>query len=262
MTNVHSTTEHHLPTDAQRRPIVFQENGEVFANSRDVAAYFGKEVKHVHEAIRNLIAQEPRLGRSNFRPNYIKDLTGESASHYDMDRDGFTLLAMGFTGAKALRWKLAYIEAFNLMEAEIKSAAALASVNVRDQRQLTTIALQLIEVNGELKQRIEALEPKADALDRIATADGSLCVTDAAKTLQMRPQDLFKYLRQHGWIYRRPGTDHDVAYQSKLLSGVLEHKTTTVHRADGSEKVTTQVRVTPKGLTVLAKLFPPMAEVA
>jgi len=39
---------------------------------------------------------------------------------YEMDRDGFSLLAMGFTGEKALKWKLDYIKAFNAMERELK----------------------------------------------------------------------------------------------------------------------------------------------
>ncbi|MTW19466.1 phage antirepressor Ant, partial [Rhodoplanes serenus] len=93
----------------------------------------------------------------------------------------------------------------------------------------------------------------------IAQSDGSLCITDAAKTLQVRPKDLFTFLRRNGWIYTRPGTSHEVAYQSRLVSGDLEHKTTTVTRSDGSEKTVTQVRVTPRGLTKLAKLLPPVA---
>ena len=54
-----------------------------------------------------------------------------------------------------------------------------------------------------------------------------------------------------------PGAAHDLGYQSKTASGLLEHKVTTVLRADGSEKVTEQVRVTPKGLEKLAKLIFP-----
>lgn len=109
----------------------------------------------------------------------------------------------------------------------------------------------------ELEAVKAELQPKAEALARIAESDGSLCVTDAAKTLQVRPGDLFKFLRSHKWVYRRPATDHDVAYQTQLMAGLLEHKTTTVHRSDGSEKITTQVRVTPKGLARLAQEFPP-----
>lgn len=101
------------------------------------------------------------------------------------------------------------------------------------------------------------LTPKAEALDRLATADGSLCITDAAKALQVRPKDLFSYLREHGWIYKRPGATHYLGYQTRTTSGDLEHKVTTVLRADGSEKVIEQVLVTTRGLTKLAKLLSP-----
>ncbi|WP_336802459.1 phage regulatory protein/antirepressor Ant [Kaistia sp. MMO-174] len=249
------TTTEMLPHEAERNPIVFAKDGEVFATSRDVAHFFGKEVKHVNEAVRNLIASEPSLARSNFRPFKINDLTGESVAYFEMDRDGFTLLAMGFTGQKALKWKLKYIEAFNLMEAQLRSAAAVANVNLRDPKQLTAVALQLIEVNKELESRVEELKPKAEALDRISTAEGSLCVTDTAKALQRRPSELFAFLRQHHWIYRRPGTSHDLGYQSKVMAGLLEHKVNTVTRPDGSEKIIEQVRVTPKGLAHLAKVM-------
>lgn len=72
---------------------------------------------------------------------------------------------------------------------------------------LLTYSEKVLALEAENKE----LVPKAEALDRIATADGSLCVTDAAKTLQVRPKDLFAFLRSHGWIYSRPGTS-DVAY--------------------------------------------------
>lgn len=107
----------------------------------------------------------------------------------------------------------------------------------------------------EQRDVIKALEPKAEALDRIATADGSLCITNAAKDLQVRPKDLFGYLSRSKWIYKRPGNASWTAYQDKLQQGLLEHKTTEVTRTDGSSKVTEQVRVTPKGLAKLARLI-------
>lgn len=67
----------------------------------------------------------------------------------------------------------------------------------------------------------------------------------------MRPKDLFAWLQAKRWIYRRPGGSW-LGYQDKVQTGYLEHKLTTVQRADGSEKVTEQVRVTAKGLTKLA----------
>jgi anti-repressor protein len=114
----------------------------------------------------------------------------------------------------------------------------------------TEKVIALESANAEMKDDVAAL-------DRIAKADGSLNVTEAAKVLQVRPKNLFSYLSAHGWIYRRAGADHWLGYQSRVQSGDLEHKVTTVLRADGSEKVTEQVRVTAQGLTKLAKLFPP-----
>lgn len=252
------TSTEMLPHEAERNPIVFARDGEAFSTSRDVAVYFGKEHYNVLRDIDALIAHASDLKDREFqlceRPH--PTISGRMDRFYEMNRDGFTLLAMGFTGQKALKWKLKYIEAFNLMEAQLRSAAAVANVNLRDPKQLTAVALQLIEVNKELKDRIEELAPKAEALDRIATAEGSLCVTDAAKALQRRPKELFSYLRQNHWIYRRTGSAHDIGYQSKVTAGLLEHKVTTVNRPDGSEKITEQVRVTPKGLAQLAQALP------
>lgn len=59
-----------------------------------------------------------------------------------------------------------------------------------------------------LEAKVGELSEKGDALDRIATADGSLSITEAAKALQMRPKDLFSWLRANGWIYRRAGASH------------------------------------------------------
>lgn len=106
----------------------------------------------------------------------------------------------------------------------------------------------------ELESELEETKPKAQALDRLATvSDGSLCITDAAKQLQMRPKDLFAYLSNHQWIYRRTGCANWIAYQDKIQQGLLEHKTTEVTRSDGSTKISDQVRILPKGLTKLAE---------
>ncbi len=77
---------------------------------------------------------------------------------------------------------------------------------------------------------------------------------DTVKSLQIRPKNLFLWLRAHKWIYKRVGCANDCAYQDKQIQGLLEHKVTTVLRSDGSEKITEQVRVTPKGLEKLSKL--------
>ena len=140
---------------------------------------------------------------------------------------------------------------------ECERRAKDPSAILADPAAMRGLLLTYTETVITLESRVAELQPSHDALQRIAEADGSLCITEAAKALQMRPKDLFSWLRQNGWIYRRPGSGHDLGYQSKTTSGMLEHKVTTVLRADGSEKVSEQVRVTPKGLTKLASLIKP-----
>lgn len=249
------------PVATDRQPVVFAREGEVFATSRDIAAFFDRRHDDVLKAIRNLISSAPELGVRNFAETpYVEPTTGQTYRMYEMDRDGFTLLAMGFTGSKALKWKLRYIEAFKAMEAELRRVAQTGpAIDLNDPAQLRGLLLNYSEKAEQLERRVQELLPSEEALQRISKADGSLCVTDAAKALQMRPKELFGWLRENGWIYKRAGAGHDLGYQSKQAAGLLEHKVTTVLRADGSEKVTEQVRVTPKGLAKLAKLIRPVA---
>lgn len=250
--------------DATRNPVVFSKDGEVFANSRDVAAFFEKQHGHILRDIDNLIKNEPSLGFSKFGETpYIEPSTGQTYRSYDMDRDGFTLIAMGFTGGKALKWKLRYIEAFNAMDAELRRIANSGPIiDLNDPGALRGLLLTYSEKALALEKQVKELLPSQEALQRISEADGSLCITDAAKALQMRPSDLFAWLRQDGWIYKRVGAPHDLGYSSKTTAGLLEHKVTTVLRADGSEKVTEQVRITARGLTKLAQLIKPAMQAA
>lgn len=263
MTNAQMT-----PIDAERNPIVFAKDGEVFANSRDVAAFFDKRHDNVMQAIDTLIQQEPKLRLLNFKETVSERQNPSGGAPirsraYEMDRDGFTLLAMGFTGGKALKWKLRYIEAFNAMEAELRRVANSGPmIDLNDPGALRGLLLTYSEKALVLEKRVQELLPSQEALERIAQADGSTCITDTAKMLQMRPKDLFSYLEQNGWIYRRPGASPYLGYQSKITTGLLEHKVTVVTRADGSERETCQVRVTPKGLTKLAMLIKPIGKAA
>lgn len=108
-------------TSECKSPVIFIKEGSARTSSRNVAEYFEKRHDAVIRDVRNLIDKAPQLAHHNFVEFKNKDLTGESTSHVEMDRDGFTLLAMGFTGTKALKFKLAYITAFNAMEAELRA---------------------------------------------------------------------------------------------------------------------------------------------
>jgi len=105
----------------------------------------------------------------------------------------------------------------------------------------------------ELRKQVAEQAPKVEALDLIATeSTGSMCITNAAKDLQVQPKRLFGWLQEHQWIYRRAGGSGFTAYQARIQVGYLEHKVSTVERSDGSVKMVEQVLVTPKGLAKLA----------
>lgn len=91
-------------------------NGQAVTTSMKIAEYFGKKHQHVMEKIRTLLAELPsEWGVSNFRQSSYFNVQGKEQPCYEMTKDGFTLLAMGFTGKKAIEFKLNYINAFNTM---------------------------------------------------------------------------------------------------------------------------------------------------
>lgn len=94
-------------------------NENVVVSSREVAEHFGKQHKHVLDAIDNLVAENSAT--KNMFLEQTREYRGRDFRFYLMNRDGFSLLVMGFTGAKALEWKLKYIEAFNTMEKELNN---------------------------------------------------------------------------------------------------------------------------------------------
>lgn len=89
-------------------------------NSRQVAEDFEKEHFNVLQSIESITIENSSLIGRYFIPTTYQAGTGKNYKEYLLTRDGFSLLAMGFTGAKALDWKLKYIEAFNEMEKELK----------------------------------------------------------------------------------------------------------------------------------------------
>ncbi len=83
-------------------------------DSLDVAEHFGKRHDNVIRLIDNLLKIEGV--KQTFVVSKYVDSKGEQRKRYYMNRDGFSLLVMGFTGKEAIEWKLKYIEAFNRME--------------------------------------------------------------------------------------------------------------------------------------------------
>lgn len=106
-----------------------------------------------------------------------------------------------------------------------------------------------------LESQVEEMRPDVEAYDRIAKADGSMCITNAAKHLQIQPKLLFKTLSEKHWIYKRAGGKSWLGYQDKIQQGCIEHKVTTVSRSDGSEKIVEQVLLTAKGIAKVSKIL-------
>ena len=96
-------------------------DGKVVVSSRQVAEHFGKLHKDVLAGIENIRAENSALTLMFDKTSYTAG-TGKSYPEYLMNRDGFSLLVMGFTGKKALEWKIKYIQAFNAMEKELRNS--------------------------------------------------------------------------------------------------------------------------------------------
>lgn len=102
------------------------------------------------------------------------------------------------------RFKKALVKAFfELMQQAAKPAINPANLT---RLQLIEMAMQAEQERLQLESKVGELAPKAEALDRIADAEGTMNPTVAAKNLQVQPKQLFDWMRQHGWIYRRPGS--------------------------------------------------------
>lgn len=225
-------------------------------STREIADLTGKRHDNVIRDARAMLAE------LHGEPNVLKyegvysGGNGEDRPCLHLPKRESLILVSGYN----LTMRAAIIDRWQDLEAQQRASAPILALN--DPTTLRALLLDNVEERMKLAQELAAAAPKLEAFDRIASAEGSLCITDAAKSLQVRPKSLFDFLRAHGWIYQPHGGRGDIAYAPKLQQGLMEHKTTTVHRSDGSEKIITQARITPKGLARLAQEFPPPVKLA
>lgn len=230
-------------------PLAALSGAVVTMSSREIAELCEKRHDHVLRDIEKMLQDiaDPRFGASDFLSSYT-DSTGRTLKEYRLPKDLTVTLITGY------RADLRYKVVKRLEELEGGARPALLSGP-------QLMAAALIEADATMKAQaaqIEEMQEDVAAHGRLSKANGSLNITEAAKNLGMRPSDLFDWLSHHGWIYKRPGSANWLGYAPRCNSGDLWHKSTTILRADGSEKINEQVRVTPQGLAKLAKLiFPP-----
>lgn len=112
----------------EHSPIIFNQNGKLVVSSRNVAEVFEKEHKNVLQDIRNVLSScSQEFGMLNFQLTpYTHPQNGQTYSEYLLTKDGFTMLAMGYTGPKAMAFKEAYIKRFNEMEQQLKASTPIS----------------------------------------------------------------------------------------------------------------------------------------
>lgn len=137
--------------------ILSVENNEAVVSSRQIAEDFGKRHNDVMETIRSILATENSV--TKFFHESTFEYRGQTFPMYLMNRDGFSLLVMGFTGKSALEWKLKYITAFNEMEKQLTQPKQLSKTEILSQALL--IAHEELE---ESKKQITALTAKMQSL--------------------------------------------------------------------------------------------------
>ncbi|MGM0308799.1 hypothetical protein IGK15_001875 [Enterococcus sp. AZ045] len=133
--------------------LVILKNKEAVTTSLQVAESFDKKHRHVLSAIDELKEGVAENWADLFwEDTYVHPQNKQSYRIIYMNRDGFSLLAMGFTGKKALSFKLQYIEAFNKMEKELKDQLPSIPATKRE------MALLALAANEETNERVDAIE--------------------------------------------------------------------------------------------------------
>lgn len=233
--------------------ILSVENNEAVVSSRQIAESFGKEHRNVMQSIKNLSAENSAVTQMFYKSEYTAG-TGKKYPMYLMNRDGFSLLAMGFTGKEAVQWKLKYIAAFNAMEKQLTQPKQLSKTEILSQALL--IANEELE---ESKKQITALTaknaeliPKAEFADAISASNASVLIGSFAIVLKQNGCDigqnrLFRYLRENGYLISQKGDRYNTPTQWAMEMGLFEVETTLFTTAYGNAKISYTTRITPKG---------------
>lgn len=130
-------------------PLVFIRDGIAMTTSLDMAEFFDKRHGNVLRDIRGLISSDTTPADWFRAATYINEQNGESYPAFYMTRDGFTLLTMGFTGAKAHAFKVAYIAAFGKMEKSLRRTQPVAK--------LPRLSGALLREAGKTLDRLESM---------------------------------------------------------------------------------------------------------
>ena len=235
--------------------VLSMQSGEPVASSRQIAENFEKNHNHVLRDIDSLKKDVSNFGQMFFETT-APDSYGREQRAYLMNRDGFTLLAMGFNGKAALEWKLKYIAAFNEMEKKLAEQPKLTRSQL--------LATALIAAHEELEEKdkqIAELTPKGIFADAVSASSQSILVGEMAKLLsqngiQMGQNRLFAWLRKNGYLIKdRKRTDYNMPTQKPMELRLFEIKETSIAHSDGHTSINKTPKVTGIGQVYFVNFF-------
>lgn len=227
-------------------------NNQAVVSSRQIAENFGKEHKHVLASIENITAENSALTNWFFKTTYQAG-TGKNYPMYLMNRDGFTLLVMGFTGEKALEWKIKYIQAFNEMEKELANKQNTPTLPDFTNPVVAARAwADELEAKQKALAQIEQDKPKVEFANAVQASNDCIYIRELAKILQGNGIDigekrLYKWLRNNNYLIKdRRMLDYNQPTQKAMKLNLFKIKKSCSYTLAG-EFVNSTTLVTPKG---------------
>lgn len=221
--------------------LVIMKDKQAVTTSLQVAEGFEKQHKHVIEAIEAKIqsAENSAYYKKMFAEGIYKDSRNRDQKLYYMNRDGFTFIGMGFTGAKADEFKLKYIEAFNQMEAHIKQELDTSALSPELQ-----MFNAIFKTVAQQELATKQLETKVDNISEIVALNTVDWRKDANKLINKivrvmgNTADAHKEVRNNIFqeVDRRAGTQLNTRLTNKRRrmadEGVSKSKRDTLSKVD------------------------------
>ena len=233
-------------------------SNQPLTNSKLVAEVFEKPHDNVLKAIRKILQggivknDETQMFEET---TYINEQNKQSYPMFIMNQDGFTLLAMGFNGKKAMEFKLKYIEAFNAMKRQIEQTkpsvpqnyleALKSLVKSEEEKQQQATILTISKENMELGNKITEMLPKVSYYDKILQSNATMTVTQIAQDYGMSAMKLNKELESMKIQHKVRG--QWILYGKFLTGGYVHSRAVDILRSDGRHDVKYNTEWTTKG---------------
>lgn len=233
--------------------LVYIRNDQILTDTLTVAQKFNKSHRDVLRDVRRTLSLiDGEWGVRNFAQTpYEHPQNGQTYTIYTMTEDGFTLLAMSYTGAEAMQFKLDYIREFRRMQEELQRPRELSRLDLIDlAREAELARIQAESEKAALSEQIALQRPKVALYDVAMAADNGESVAVVAKSLGIGPNKLFRWLRDEHILIDH-GSRYNLPFQEHIDAGrftVRQYSIT--HFAHGIENKA-QTLVTPKGMAYI-----------